>query len=141
MQNTKTDGTRPIVLHKESEYPLSRLSAKFDVIDQAEVLKKASFLLGTVANAKLELLVSQIKFFQEQAKEVIKSAEKSYLLHSVDCKFVKRPGQTYHLYSKGDLQEDLYFSMLSPEEWGSPPHRFVGSFTLNENMSWDSSTE
>lgn len=141
MKSTKRDDESKIVLHKESTYPLSRLSAKFEVIDQVEVLKKASFLLGTVANAKLELLVAQIKFLQEQAKDVIKSAESSYLLHSVNCKFEKRPGQTYHLYSKGDQREDLYFSMLSPREWGDPPHRFVGSFTLNENMSWDSSEE
>jgi hypothetical protein len=41
----------------------------------------------------------------------------------------------YHLYRDGN--GSLYFSMLSPEEWGgNPPHGFEGSYRVEVDMSF-----
>lgn len=46
----------------------------------------------------------------------------------------------YHLYRRSDGGE--YFSMLSPREWrGQPPHEFIGSYRLENDMSWTPAEE
>lgn len=56
-------------------------------------------------------------------------------LHHAQCQFKKIPGKTYHLYKK--LNDQLYFSMLSPEDWGeNHADDFQGSYTLRADMSW-----
>ncbi|XP_076300107.1 uncharacterized protein C1orf50 homolog [Lasioglossum baleicum] len=56
-------------------------------------------------------------------------------MDQVACNFVKRPGHVYHLYYKRDHR---YFSMLSPEEWGSsgPAQIYIGSYKLESNYFW-----
>lgn len=118
-------------------YPVSRLSAPFAPIDQALVLAESDKMLGAVARGQLQLLVEQISFLQEKARAIIAEVEINRHLHRVSCLFQKRPGHTYHLYLKTpEDPESEYFSMLSPEEWGVPPHQFLGSFKLNDDFSW-----
>jgi hypothetical protein len=46
----------------------------------------------------------------------------------------------YHLYERTD--GELEFSMLSPADWdGRPPHRCVGSFRLEADMTWTPAAE
>ncbi|MFW6202006.1 MAG: DUF2452 domain-containing protein, partial [Gemmatimonadota bacterium] len=46
----------------------------------------------------------------------------------------------YHLYRKDD--DTLYFSMLSPDDWGGePPHAHEGSYRLGADMSWTSTDQ
>ena len=41
----------------------------------------------------------------------------------------------YHLYEREN--GTLYFSMLSPDDWGGEaPHTFRGSYRLEADMSW-----
>jgi Protein of unknown function (DUF2452). len=40
-----------------------------------------------------------------------------------------------HLYERPTGEK--YFSLLSPEEWGTPPHKFLGSYKLNVDMSFE----
>jgi len=121
---------------RSSPYPISRLSAPFAPLDQSAALEEASRFLGTVAHAKLKLIQQQIAQLQTEARNIISAAAEDMRLHTAACSFSKIPGQTYHLYHRGPFEEDNYFSMLSPEEWGIPPHEYIGSYKLESDLSW-----
>lgn len=92
-------------------------------------------MIGTAAHSKLRVIAEQIRALQERAREVLDEAKRDLDLHRARCAFPRRPGQVYHLYAKSD--DDLYWSMVSPDEWGgAPPHRFVGSYRLGIDQSW-----
>ena len=131
MKETKA-GLVPV--SRSSPYPISRLSARFEPVDQLALVEEANKLLGAVARGKLEIIVDQIRYLQNQAKTIIEMAERNSTLHEVNSSFQKRVGMTYHLYSRGEM---LYFSMLSPGDWDdNPPHPYRGSFRLEEDMTW-----
>ena len=93
-------------------------------------------MLGAVATGKLKLIQQQILHLQEEARKVIEAAEEDMRLHAATCSFTKRPGQVYHLYHRGPGDSDTYFSLLSPEEWGITPHPHLGSYKLENDLSW-----
>lgn len=118
-----------------SPYPVSRLAPSFDLVDAAREIAEADRMLGAVVGNELELIVDQIRGLQERAREVLERARMDTELHRATCAFKKLPGQTYHLYERDE--GTLYFSMLSPDDWGgTPPHRFRGSFRLEADMRW-----
>ncbi len=118
-----------------SPYPVSRLAPAHDLVDMAREIAEADNMLGTVANAKLELIAEQIRDLQDKARTVLTQAASHAALHRASCAFRRRVGQTYHLYRRPDGQP--YFSMLGPDEWhGEPPHGYEGSFRLEPDMSW-----
>jgi hypothetical protein len=120
---------------KTATYPLSRLSAPHDLVDVAREIQAADSTLGSVTVAKLRVIAEQIRNLQAQAAQVLDDAKHSGDLHRATCNFKRRPGHVYHLYrSKTDAK--LYWSMLSPEEWGTPPDEFQGSYRLEVDMSW-----
>jgi hypothetical protein len=122
---------------RSSTYPTSRLSPNFEPVDQLEAVKDSDRFLGTVADAKLKLIHDQIQYLREQAKMIIFSAERDMKLHRASCSFEKRTGHTYYLYMR--VEQELYFSILSPEDWGGkPPHEFMGAYRLEGDMSWTS---
>ncbi len=117
-----------------SPYAMSRLSAPIDLVDTAREIQKADALLSTVTGGKLHMIAEQIRSLQEQARTILDEARRSAELHRAECRFQKRVGHIYHLYRKG---QRLYFSMLSPEEWGGhPPHAYEGSYRLMADMAW-----
>jgi len=121
--------------HKASEYPTSRLSAPFEPIDQSQMIAAADRMLGVVAGGKLKIIHEQIEYLKNKARDIITTAERDMQLNRVSCSFEKRAGHTYHLYERGE--DNLYFSLLSPDEWGgNPPHRFVGSYKLEPDFTW-----
>jgi hypothetical protein len=118
-----------------SPYPVSRLDPPHDLVDVAREIEKADGMLKTAVGSKLEVIAEQIRALQDKARDVLEQAERDSDLHRARCNFHRRPGNIYHLYRKQD--GSLYFSMLSPEEWGGePPHEFVGSYRLEADMSW-----
>jgi len=126
---------KEIILSKASIYPISRLSANFQPINQIEVFEQSKQLLTLVAQAKLNQIMDQINFLKNQAKEIIMEAETNLQLHQASCAFEKRVGQVYYLYERD--AESLYFSLLSPQDWNNnPPHTFKGAFKLEPDMSW-----
>ena len=126
--------------NKASTYPISRLSANFQPINQIEVFEQSKKLLTLVAHTKLNQIAEQINFLQNQAREIIMEAETNLQLHQASCAFEKRVGQTYYLYER-DVNS-LYFSLLSPQDWNNnPPHSFKGAFKLEPDMSWSSVVE
>ena len=119
---------------KSSPYPLSRLSAKHDLVDVAREIQTADATLGSVTVAKLRVIAEQIKNLQAQAANILDEAKHASELHRASCNFKRRPGHCYHLYRRKDAS--LYWSMLSPEEWGTPPDEFQGSYRLEADMTW-----
>ena len=122
---------------RSTTYPLSRLSPRFEPVDQLALVEEAQKMLGAVSTGKLQVIVEQINFLKRQARTIIKEAEKNLMLHKASCSFERRVGHTYHLYERDD--GSIYFSMISPEEWGDKiPHPFRGSYRLEPDMSWSS---
>jgi hypothetical protein len=120
---------------RSSSYPTSRLSAPFEPLNQIDTIKDSDRMLGAVARGKLQLIAEQIDNLKKQARDIIMKAETDMRLHRATCSFEKRVGHTYYLYERSE--DDVYFSMLSPEDWkGCPPHNFIGSYRLEPDQSW-----
>lgn len=115
-------------------YPTSRLAAPIDLVDMAREIEKADQALGLVVGAKLEVIRDQMRTLKEQARQLLEEARLSARLQRAKCNFKKIPGKIYHLYRRQD--GELYFSMISPDEWrGSPPHAFEGSYKVEIDLS------
>lgn len=117
-----------------SPYPVSRLAPAFDLVDVARQIQEADATMQAVVGSKLRVIADNIRALQEQARQILETARRDAELHRASCEFRRRPGHVYHLYRRDD--GGLYFSMLSPREWGTPPHAFEGSFRLEPDMSW-----
>lgn len=84
---------------------------------------------------KLQVIAEQVRFLQQQARNVLEEAQHNTELHHVACNFVKHPGTTYHLYRRPSGQR--YFSMISLKEWGGGcPHEYLGTYRLEADQSW-----
>ena len=134
LPETNSSPTRYPVTLRSSPYSTSRLSPKFEPVDQIEALKDSDRMLGAVAHGKLLIIAQQIQMLKEPANKIIVEAENNMELHRASCSFEKRQGHTYYLYEKDD---GLYFSMLSPKDWrDNPPHKFIGAYKLENDMTW-----
>lgn len=111
-------------------------SSKQDIIALAAEIQKADNFIKANACNKLQMIVKQMKFLQKEAENVLLEANLNMKLHHAACNFVKQPGQVYHLYERESGQ--CYFSMLSPEEWGTsnPTQTYKGSYRLEHDHSW-----
>lgn len=120
---------------RTSPYPVSRLAPAHDLVDVAREIATADQAIGSVVGGKLEVIARQIRALQDEAQALLSAARRDLELHRAECSFVKRPGSIYHLYRRGDAR--LYFSMLSPDDWGgAPPHPYEGSYRLESDRSW-----
>lgn len=91
--------------------------------------------MGAVVGGQLQVIAEQIRALQDQARALMTRAEVNAKLHRSACNLKKRPGHVYHLYRRSD--DDLYFSLLSPMEWGGqPPHPYEGSYRLELDLSF-----
>lgn len=135
MSEKKHDGALHEGADHASPYPLSRLAPAYGLVDMARVVEEADRVLGSVAGRELELIAEQIRALQEKAREVLERAQRDALLHRAECRFKKQPGGVYHLYRRDEGH--VYFSMLSPTDWGgSPPHAYEGSYRLEADQSF-----
>ncbi|XP_071547018.1 uncharacterized protein C1orf50 homolog [Panulirus ornatus] len=106
-----------------------------DLVELAMEIQKADTFVHANVSNKLQVITEQVRFLQEQARRVLQEAKDNADLHHIPCNFVKKPGSVYHLYRRPSGQK--YFSILSPQEWGSTcPHEFLGSFRLEHDQSW-----
>jgi hypothetical protein len=120
---------------RSSPYPTSRLAPAFGLVELAAELEQADRLVSGRTNAQLELIATQIRQLQSQARDILEKANEDMDLHRVRCNFRKIPGNIYHLYRQAS--GELRFSMLSPDDWGGrPPQQYVGSYRLEADMSW-----
>lgn len=125
---------------RTAPYPTSRLSAPIELVDLAKVVASADALVNVQATAKLRVIADQIRALQAEARKVLDEARRNQEIHRATCRFRRTPGQVYHLYARDDGELEL--SMLAPADWdGRPPHRFVGSFRLEADMTWTPAAE
>lgn len=101
-------------------------------------LKDSNEHVKNIALNKLDVIGEQIKFLQNQAKEILEEAARNSELHKVPCNFVKVPGTIYHLYQRPQNGEKIW-SMLSPEEFGpSCKNTYLGSYRMESDKSFTS---
>ncbi|MFO0619389.1 MAG: DUF2452 domain-containing protein [Polyangiaceae bacterium] len=132
---TRHEGPNHEGLERASPYPVSRLAPVIDLVDVAREIQAADAILSVKMTAELSIIAEQIRALQERARAALAAAEESARLHRATCSFKKRPGHVYHLYRK--TSGGLYFSMLSPEEWGGRcPDAFEGSYRLEIDMTF-----
>ncbi|XP_002739964.1 uncharacterized protein C1orf50 homolog [Saccoglossus kowalevskii] len=106
-----------------------------DLVELARHVQKADEFVRANAGNKLMTIAEQIRHLQKQAKKVLEEAKRDADLHHAACNIKKRPGQIYYLYKRESGQK--YFSILSPEEWGTNcPHDYLGAYKLEFDMSW-----
>ncbi|XP_066547064.1 uncharacterized protein C1orf50 homolog isoform X2 [Amia ocellicauda] len=111
-----------------------------DLVALAQQVQKADDFVRANACNKLTVIAEQIRYLQEQARKVLEDAKKDADLHHAACNVVKKPGNMYYLYVRESGQR--YFSILSPKDWGdSCPHKFLGAYKLQYDMSWTPSEE
>ena len=132
LQHNKAE---PVVEGKHSlAYGTRTLDPAIRLVDRAREIELADQSISSHTNAKLELILKQIRNLQDEARMVVERAEIDTILHRVKCSFEKAVGQQIYLYEKNGEQ---YFSLLSPADWdGNPPHPFRGSYTLNADRSF-----
>ena len=109
--------------------------APTDLVELAQEVNKANTFVRATAHGKLQQIADQIRFLQEQARQVLETAAQDGDIHNAKCNFQKKPGQIYHVYRKKTCGS-TFLSMLSPAEWTSCPHECVGSYKLEFDMSW-----
>lgn len=126
-----------------SPYGQSRMAPAIELVDVAKEIAQANALIGAATADKLGLIAEQIRALQEQAREILEKARRDAVLHTAECRFQKIPGQTYHLYRKGEGEgAKRYFSMLSPDDWrGHPPDAFEGTYRVEADLSFTSVEE
>lgn len=106
-----------------------------DLVELARQVQKADEFVRANAGNRLMTIAEQIRHLQEQAKKVLEEAKRDADLHHAACNIKKRPGHIYYLYMRESGQK--YFSILSPEDWGSCcPHKYMGCYKLEYDMSW-----
>jgi hypothetical protein len=148
MSERRHDGPNHRGPEHASPYGLSRLAPAIGLVDVAREIQQADLAIGNVAAGKLRIIAEQIRMLQAQAQTVLEGAQRAAELHRATCRFHKRVGQTYHLYRRASAgseracapdgrEGERYFSMLSPEEWGTGlKDAYEGSYRLEPDMSW-----
>ncbi len=116
-------------------YGTSTSDAPIRLIDRAKEIETANQQIQAHVSGKLDLILKQIRILQEEAKQIMEDALVNSELHQVKCNFEKKIGQTLHLYQRDSGEK--YFSLISPVEWGNPPHPFLGSFILKPDQSFE----
>ena len=75
---------------------------------------------------------SRFEDIKNQYAKMVEEYRWNELLYKAKYSFEPVMGKTYHLYSSGD---DLFLSMIGPQEWRNPPD-FLGSFHLDSQNLW-----
>ncbi len=125
----------PIVPDKNNmAYPSRTLDPPIRLSDRAKEIEQAHSSLQNQVNGKLDLIVQQIRFLQQQAEQILCQAQTDLDLHQIPCAFEKVTGQIVHLYEKENGNK--YFSLLGPAEW-QPIHKFLASYRLRPDQSFE----
>ncbi|MFC1589447.1 DUF2452 domain-containing protein [Pseudomonadota bacterium] len=135
----QSNNNKPVQIHQGSDntapYPVSRLAPGFDLVDLAREIEQADTMINNTAHAKLRVIADTMLKLKDEARKVLEETRQNQQLHRAQCQFRKIPGKIYHLYQKPD--GSLYFSMLSPQEWGGKTAQvFQGSYRLEADQSW-----
>ncbi|XP_011501829.1 PREDICTED: uncharacterized protein C1orf50 homolog [Ceratosolen solmsi marchali] len=113
-----------------------RLKSLNNAAEIAKEIELADKFLKTNSCSKLQVIAEQMRFLRKQAEQILLEAKRNTFMHRVACNFTKQPGKIYHLFQRES--GELYFSMLSPEEWSDfyPQQTYKGSFRLENDSTW-----
>ncbi|KAF5402074.1 hypothetical protein PHET_04500 [Paragonimus heterotremus] len=113
----------------------TKIATATDLVDLAKQIQSCEEFVTANASSRLHLIVDQMQYLKKQAESILLDMKRDLDLHKLPCNFVKKPGNTYHVYEKSNGIR--YFGFLSPEDWGSRcPDRFIHSYTLLPDMTW-----
>lgn len=120
-------------------YPVSRMAPAVELVDLAKEIAHADEMLGHQVNHKLRVIADQIKNLQHAATEILETARRDQQLNQAECNLKKIPGKIYHFYRKENGK--CYLSMLSPGDWGSAPHEYIGAYRYEADCAWTAMDE
>lgn len=127
--------SKPLGVQLVSSSKTNKINDCTDLVSLAQQVQKADEFTRANAGSKLTVIADQIRYLQEQARKVLLDAKRDHDLHHAACNLVKKPGNIYYLYKRDSGQP--YFSLLSPEEWGSScPHEFLDAYRLEYDQTW-----
>lgn len=94
--------------------------------------------------AKLEILYRQMEFLKYEINRVMEEGTITSLLNKAKIKCMKCPGNTYHLFQKNNINDEIikdtdmyYLSKLHPRELGDlSKDNYLGSFLLKDDFTW-----
>ncbi len=116
-------------------YALSTLSPKIELANLDAETTSLNKQVAFALSGKLKLIQSQIEHLQKQAETLVNEARITIELNMVPCSIQKRVGALYFLYERADGSQ--FFSILSPEDWGSMiPGKFKSCWKLEPDMNW-----
>lgn len=85
--------------------------------------------------SKLSVLLRQAAFIKQEIDEIIYESVRNDELNNISCRFKKIPGNYYFLYRKKE-NEELFFSLLNPEEWDfNKNNYFIDKYLYNYDYS------
>ncbi|CAF0792290.1 unnamed protein product [Brachionus calyciflorus] len=106
-----------------------------DLIALAQQIQNADKSVQSNVTNKLNIIIEQIQFLQEQARGILEKAKLEKELHQAACNILKRPGTVYYYYKRDSGQK--YLTIMSPSDWGKTcPHEFLGAYRLEYDNSW-----
>jgi len=119
-------------------YGTRTLDPAISMVDRVKEIEGAEASIQSHLNGKLEIILEEIRHLKEQAREIIEQSHRDITLHNVKCNFEKRAGMVIHLYEKrnNDSNGVLCFSILSPVEWKTGPHKFIASYQIQADQSF-----
>merc|ERR1712154_397649 len=91
-------------------------------VELAANIQTADQFTRATAGSKLTVIAEQVRFLQQQAKNVLEEANLNKELHHIACNFKKEPGAKY-------------MSMISPQEWGENCPVFDAAYKLEHDMT------
>ena len=107
-----------------------------ELVELASQIATADQFTRSTAGAKLSVIAEQVRFLQEQARQVLEEARLSALINHTACNFKKIPGKIYYIYKQRTDKDKEFLSMISPQEWGAAAPEFVAGYRLEFDMSW-----
>lgn len=131
------------IFHKQlSVLPYASSVSGVSVIPTQEGVIKIKALQAMTEQTDMHLtqIKQQIELLANQAHEIQRRKELSYMVYKSKITFVPQIGQVYHLYERKDGAHLL--SLVGPKEWGSgmPYKAFTASVKLLADHTWTEDT-
>lgn len=89
--------------------------------------------------SKLKVLFKQMENIKNEINEIVNESIQTDALNEIKCNFKKKPGNTYYLYQKPN--GTLFFSILSPEEWGENKNIYKESYYYDYDLTFQKRTD
>ncbi|HPQ41458.1 MAG TPA: DUF2452 domain-containing protein [bacterium] len=122
---------------RPGQAPFKDLEQLLDV-DTLSDTREAVRAVKSQAARKLEMLEDMHRDLLRRAREIVDKAREDLRLHNIRMYAGKIRNKIYYLYASGKTSDDLFFSILSPDEYlkADPDARYCGAYQLNSDSTW-----